>query len=247
MNKQQWTLLTGIGVGAGLMYLLDPQGGRRRRTAVKDKSARAFAQGSDVVLKTSKDVSNRAKGLAASVGSRLHQEEEVGDEVLVARVRSKMGHCVAFPSAIEVTAEEGRVTLRGPVSSHEASRLLALVNKVKGVRELDNQLEVQEGPEGDESLEASGNGAHWYDRLPSPRKLVDAAGQLPGNLPLGALKRRSTVGAALGTVGLGLIARGLATGELGKMLRRSRNGHAESEVGGAKASRTESFEPTHTP
>src|SRR5437764_8887633 len=96
MDKQTWTLMgsagAGAGLGAGLMYLLDPQGGRRRRAVARDKAASALNKGGDAVKKTSRDLGNRTKGLVAQVGSRLRQGEDVqvDDEVLCNRVRSKL-------------------------------------------------------------------------------------------------------------------------------------------------------------
>src|SRR5947209_6973026 len=121
MDKQKWTLMgsagAGAGLGAGLMYLLDPQGGRRRRALARDKAASALNKGGDAVKKTSRDLGNRTRGLVSQVGSRLRQGEDVqvDDKVLCNRVRSKLGHAISHASALEVTAEDGRVTLAGPV------------------------------------------------------------------------------------------------------------------------------------
>src|SRR5689334_14163914 len=105
MNRQQWTLVSGLGLGAGLMYLLDPQGGGRRRAQVRDKAASAWSSGSDVVRKTSRDLGNRSKGLASSVQSKL-RKEDADDVVLRERVRSKLGRWISHPSALEVEVAE---------------------------------------------------------------------------------------------------------------------------------------------
>lgn len=195
MNRQQWTLLSGVGLGAGLMYLLDPAAGRRRRALVLDKASHAFSTGGDAVFKTSKQVGNRAKGLAAGVGSRLHRQD-VADEVIVARVRSKMGRHVSYPSQVSVVAEDGRVTLSGPVRASEAARLLGAVQAVKGVQEVDDRLEIVGGADDPENFQA--DGSRW-SRLRDSRLASGAA----------ALKRPPALGAALGTVALGLLARSL--------------------------------------
>lgn len=195
MNRQQWTLLSGVGLGAGLMYLLDPAAGRHRRAQVRDKATHAFTTGSGAFLQTSKHVGNRAKGLAAGVGSRL-RHQDVADEVIVARVRSKMGRHVTYPSQISVVAEDGRVTLSGPVRAGEAARLLGAVQAVKGVREVDDRLEIVGGAEDPEDLRAD---ASRWSRLRDSRLGSGAA----------ALKRPPVLGAAVGTVAVGLLARSL--------------------------------------
>lgn len=203
MNRQQWTLLSGIGLGAGLMYLLDPAGGRQRRTLVRHQTTKALSAGGSVVRRTSKDVGNRAKGLAAGVSSRL-RHEEVQDEVIVARVRSKMGHHVSQPSLIGVVAEDGRVTLTGPVQASEVGPLLGSVRAVRGVKEIDDRLEVQEGQESGDFA----TGASRWSRLRD------------SGVVSGLKHHPKAVGAAaLGTVALGVLARNLARRHNGQAMQ----------------------------
>lgn len=68
LNRDRLTLLGGAGLaaglGAGLMYLLDPQGGRQRRALAREKCAHA--------AKTSgKAVGKATKGLISGAGSKL--------------------------------------------------------------------------------------------------------------------------------------------------------------------------------
>lgn len=57
-------LLTGMGIGAGLMYILDPDRGRRRRALARDKAVRTWNRSERYVEKVSRDVANRTRGLA---------------------------------------------------------------------------------------------------------------------------------------------------------------------------------------
>ncbi len=79
MNKRNWALVgsagLGVGLGAGLMYLLDPQGGGRRRALARDKAVHVLKKGGRTVRKTSRHLGNRARGLAAEAGSRLRRTE----------------------------------------------------------------------------------------------------------------------------------------------------------------------------
>jgi len=62
-------LLSGIGIGAGLMYLLDPERGRARRAIARDKALSLASKTGDAVARRSRDIGNRAKGVAAEVRS----------------------------------------------------------------------------------------------------------------------------------------------------------------------------------
>src|SRR5258705_228908 len=66
------------------------------------------------------------------------------DDVLVERVRSKLGRWTSHPSAIRVSAADGRLTLSGAVLRGEHDRLLRKLAKVRGVREVDDGLEVHQ-------------------------------------------------------------------------------------------------------
>jgi hypothetical protein len=59
------TFLAGVGVGAGLMYVLDPQMGRRRRAHARDKIVHAAHEAQDAAGAVARDVRNRAQGLAS--------------------------------------------------------------------------------------------------------------------------------------------------------------------------------------
>lgn len=52
--------LIGLGVGAGLMYVLDPDRGRRRRSRLGERATRAFSRSGGAVSKVVKGVGQRA-------------------------------------------------------------------------------------------------------------------------------------------------------------------------------------------
>ncbi|HET9227654.1 MAG TPA: YtxH domain-containing protein [Thermoanaerobaculia bacterium] len=69
----QLALLGGAGLGAGLMYLLDPDGGRRRRALTRDKCVPGLKVSGKALRKTSIRLRNRTRGLVAGAGSLLHR------------------------------------------------------------------------------------------------------------------------------------------------------------------------------
>jgi osmotically-inducible protein OsmY len=128
--------------GAGLMYILDPQGGRRRRALVRDQAVKVLNRTGDNLSGLSKDLKNRAQGVVAETTSRLEKKEEPTDETLVARVRAKMGRIVSHPSAVEVLVNDGTVTLSGAILATEVQPLLRAVKSIAGVRAVENQLRL---------------------------------------------------------------------------------------------------------
>jgi hypothetical protein len=70
-------ILGGIGVGAGLMYLLDPDRGNRRRALIRDKMVKLNRQTQQAVSGRVHDISNRAKGMLHEAKSALEPEEDV--------------------------------------------------------------------------------------------------------------------------------------------------------------------------
>ncbi len=63
------------------------------------------------------------------------------DEVVVGRVRIAIERAVSHPAAIAALVRDGRVTLSGPVLTHEAHDLLRRVVRVAGVRRLHDELQ----------------------------------------------------------------------------------------------------------
>lgn len=218
MQRQQLTtMLSGVGVGATLMYLLDPDRGKRRRAGVRDKLVSATDKATDAMSATARDLRNRTRGLAATV---MSNSEPASDEVLVARVRSKLGRVVSHPSSIEVSANQGRVALHGPIFAHEVNDLLTIVTKIPGVAEVENQLEIHKQAGDVPALQ--GGTKRLGDRFelmqenwsPAARLLTAAAG---GALVVHGLRRRNPMCLMVGTLGAGLLLRGLTNMELKRL------------------------------
>jgi len=61
--KNLLAILSGIGVGAALMYLYDPQGGNQRRALIRDKAVGLTNDAKLAISGKAEDLSNRARGL----------------------------------------------------------------------------------------------------------------------------------------------------------------------------------------
>jgi uncharacterized membrane protein len=208
MLRDRGAVLTGFGLGIGLMYFLDPERGRRRRALMKDKFAHSMSITADAAGATGRDAAHRAAGTAAWMRGALRRGGPVDDAVLIARVRAQLGRVVSHPHAIEVSAVDGRVTLRGPVLQAEVNQLLNAVGRVPGVRGVVNELDEHKEPGNVPALQGGSvprppradiRQRQWS---PTTRLLVGTAGSaLTG---YGA-SRRDVPGAMLAATGLGLM------------------------------------------
>jgi BON domain len=136
-------LLGCLGLGACLIYLFDPRLGRRRRALIGDKIGSYWRSTGDFLGKTARDASNRTRGLLAEASTPFKHAETPDNAVLEARVRAQLGHMGSEASAIDVSTEQGRVTLHGSIPASATEALLSAVESVAGVTEVVNQLEVK--------------------------------------------------------------------------------------------------------
>jgi hypothetical protein len=88
MFKQALGVLGGAGLGAGLMYVLDPDKGERRRALVRHKANRVLRKGGKAARKTSRDLGKQARVLIVEAGSKLR---EGGLNELLANLRAVNG------------------------------------------------------------------------------------------------------------------------------------------------------------
>ena len=197
----------GVGIGLGLMYVLDPERGRRRRATLRDRTSHALRSTRVTLGKKAQDLGNRARGLAAEARTALRREP-VSDVVLEQRVRSQLGRAVSKPCDVEALAAGGGVTLRGVVRAGEVERLLRRVSRVRGVRSVESQLNVKGlHAAGHANGEAGGNNGtnHTPDRPSmSARLLATVAG---GGLAFYGVRRKGVFGSLAGVVGMKMLRR----------------------------------------
>jgi hypothetical protein len=149
------SLLLGAATGSALMFMLDPNAGRRRRALMRDQVTRGTRKTRDGLDATARDFANRAGGIAAATRGRW-SAEPVSDPKLVERVRAKLGRVCSHPRAIEVDARDGQITLRGPVLSSEMHDVLSAAAAVRGVTTVNHELDAHDTAEGIPSLQGHG-------------------------------------------------------------------------------------------
>lgn len=214
--------LGGAAVGMALMYFLDPNSGRRRRARTRDRMVHAARLVNEGAKVTARDTVHRAQGAWAEARRLFtHDDEEVGDEALIGRVRAALGRVVSHPHAIEVSASGGHVTLFGPILSYETRPLLKAVRRVPGVRAVSDQLTVYSEPGNVSSLQGgeprSGERFELMQENWSPAARV-VAGGAGAALMLAATQARGGLGALLGISGGALLARAATNRDLASLL-----------------------------
>jgi uncharacterized membrane protein len=215
------TLIAGAGIGAGLMYLLDPDMGRRRRALARDQIAHGIREFSEGVGVTSRDLMNRSRGVAAEM-RHLVISDTAGDEVLVQRVRSAMGGVVGHPGSIHVTAHDGHVILSGVILEDEVGPLIKRASSVRGVKSVEERLDIYKEPgnipglQGAPARRLSGDQFELMQTYWSPtaRLLTGTAGSVA--LMLG-LERRDVFGATIAASGFMLFMRALTNMEMSRL------------------------------
>jgi hypothetical protein len=194
----------------------------------------------DAVDVTVRDVTNRSRGLLVETRTMLTNENVPDDIVLAERVRAELGFVVSHPHAIEVTANNGHVTVRGPILAREERALLDCLASVRGVRSVESRLETHEQPDGVPGLQ--GDGAPRPPRFalllgnwsPATRFVTSVLG---GTLALAGIQRRNVAGRVFGMIGAGLLARGLTNIDTQRLL--GTGSHQKTGSTGRTQSRTE--------
>ena len=216
-------LVSGAGLGAGLMFLLDPDRGRRRRALVRDKGVRWSRKTREFAGSTQRDLQNRARGMGAAMKSWAQPEPPADDRVLAERVRAKLGQFSRHPSAIDVHATNGVVTISGPVLEDEFDAICNAVARIPGVTQIFNRLERHQSPHDVPALQGPA------DRKPGPRFALMqsnwsptarmAAGVMGTAALLYGLNRRTVGATTLAASGLGLLVRSATNQEFGRLFK----------------------------
>jgi osmotically-inducible protein OsmY len=138
-REQRVALLAGVGIGAALMYLLDPNRGSARRAQLVDQTGGMIRSARRDLEVTRRDLSHRVHGVAAEVRSRF-SDEQVDDVQLAERVRAELGHHADSLRRLDVSVNQGRVFLAGEVRPEEHDRLVSVARHVRGVEDVEDRL-----------------------------------------------------------------------------------------------------------
>jgi hypothetical protein len=73
-------VLGAAGLGAAVMYLMDPDQGNRRRALIRDKATKVNRQTREAVSGRVQDMTNRAKGMLHEAKSTLAPDETATEQ-----------------------------------------------------------------------------------------------------------------------------------------------------------------------
>jgi osmotically-inducible protein OsmY len=129
--------VVGAALGAGLMYLFDPNGGRRRQAIGRDRTLALFRRGA-------RRGERATRAVSAEVGGFAQDPKEFDDATLADKVRSEVLRDRDMPKGdVIVSAARGVVSLRGEVDGPELiAELVDRTRQVQGVADVENLLHV---------------------------------------------------------------------------------------------------------
>jgi uncharacterized membrane protein len=206
------TLLTTIGLGAGLMYFLDPQQGPRRRALVRDRANRFVNDIDESIDRALEDTRNRTRGVLTEMSARL-SDQGAPDWILEERVRSNLGRVGRHGRAVSVNADGGIVYLTGHVLREDEETIVKTALRTRGVHGVENRLQIVDNPQEIQALQGERSPrrratmdiqqTNWS---PATRLLSSVGGSL---LTLYGLTRKGVAKPVISTAGLVLTARGM--------------------------------------
>lgn len=204
-KMMKWTLL-GLCTGAAASVLARSEFGQRRRAAMARSGKELFEKAAQRGKKALEDSEHRLIGLAAQWFGKTNKEQPL-DRVLEERIRSRMGRIVSHPRKIHVVCDHGVAILWGIALEDEIFRLIEAVERIPGVTEVVDHLDMatpeQLPAAHTDSLKAARNEIrlNWS---PSRRLMVGATGAA---LAVHGLRRKDRLGTVLAVLGAGMVVR----------------------------------------
>jgi gas vesicle protein len=136
------TAVSFLALGAGAMYIVDPQKGRARRAWISDKVHSIIRRSGNTAYSKGRHWANRAYGVAAEARGAAND--------LVDRVYQTISGILHDPKVVKVMADaNGTITLIGKVLHDQIDRIVAAVDALPGVNQVINRLEAITGKSAD--------------------------------------------------------------------------------------------------
>jgi len=147
------TAVSFVALGAGAMYIVDPQKGRARRAWISDKVRSVLRRSGNSAYSKGRHLANRAYGVAAEARGAAND--------LLERVNHRIGEILQDPRVVKVMADaNGTITLAGNVLQDQIGRLIAAIESMPGVERVINKLEAIVGKVTDTNTKSSAHEVH---------------------------------------------------------------------------------------
>ena len=233
------TLVTSVGIGAALMYFLDPQHGNRRRALVRDRINSLIHNMDDSIDMIMEDTRNRARGVLSEMTAKFSDQGTTPDWILEERVRAALGRATRHSRLLDVRSNGGNILISGPVLRADKDEIIKSASRARGVHMVQDELQVFETAKDLPSLQIPNTGTYTYSAHPRQRQNWSPATRLLSGvggslLTLYGLKRKGLSKPLLSTAGLLLTTRsvinkdtktllGIGPGENGFKIRKAIN------------------------
>ena len=202
-----FNFFTGIGIALGAAYFFDPRQGRRRRIEVAQRLGKLERRKARALHSAWEDARNRLMGRVHTTRNAF-SHDDASDPVIEARVRAALGRVSLHPSAIEVTSQDGIVTLGGHILADEVQKVMSAARAVRGVESIDNALHVHESAMDLSLLQGTRKMTQEGPRSLRPGTAL-AVGVTGVGLAIYGLFRRGAIGTIVGAVGVGMAIKGI--------------------------------------
>jgi osmotically-inducible protein OsmY len=133
-------VLSGVVLGATAAYFLDPRQSARRRAVARDRAVSAVKRSLIQSGKLLRHFRNKFGGAIYSLANQVSSAGSVSDRRLESRLRSILGRTIEHPHQVDLVVHEGHVSLRGSLKPHEAGLVVQAIERIPGVRVVDNQI-----------------------------------------------------------------------------------------------------------
>lgn len=141
---RRFVFIAGIaGLASLLTYVFDPDRGRTRRARFADQTKARARHANQALRSRVAFQKGVVVGLVHDLADTIEADWSYEDETLLQKVRSEvLGHMDNVED-IEISTRDGCVIVGGRLESEERrSRLLDLIQEVKGVTSIDDRIEV---------------------------------------------------------------------------------------------------------
>ncbi len=146
MNNLSRSLLS-VALTAGAVYLLDPVSGRRRRLLLVDQCERT-ARNLELRTRDARhELSNQFHSFTARTPAN-RERAQTSDKALCKQARAAIERSTTHPTAVECTAHDGNVYVRGDILTFEHQHLLDELRSIDGIRVITDHLTPREPHEG---------------------------------------------------------------------------------------------------